>query len=91
MQRLAHELAAGTSRASRALGQRGQRVERRRARAPSAASALEVRLQRVEQLLVAAASRARARARCADSALSSNAFSSGVMKRSAFFSVWRRW
>ena len=27
---------------------------------------------------------------CADNALSSNALSSGVMKRSAFFSVWRR-
>ena len=35
-------------------------------------------------------SRASARS-CADSALSSNAFSSGVMKRSAFFIVWRRW
>ena len=35
-------------------------------------------------------SRASARS-CAESALSSKALSSGVMKRSAFFSVWRRW
>ena len=67
------------------------------ASASSAASArasrrerLELRLQRVEQRVVEQLL-ARQRALPADSALSSKAFSSGVMKRSAFFIVCRRW
>ena len=53
-------------------------------------SGRDLGVQRVEHLFVQHFSRASARS-WADRALSSKALSSGVMKRSAFFSVWRRW